>query len=283
MKRARQHRRNTRWSALASIAAAFALFPLCAAAGSPSLPAAKLLCNQGRVVCVPASLPNSLISNPLTVDVQIDSPATIDVDWELRDSSGRTLDFGSTEDRPDWPGSSASPHRTLHLMDFILRPAASQQGTLILSPSCREGSDAGDDLPQLAIPVRLSTARSVVTILEPEDPNRFHDDIYSWANSHLSTDPTPYHTDIPFAAHRVEVMAFEPRVAVGITAAVILDRYRGESPWRLTHWYRVGRTAHVGMQGSGWSGVGNYVSMLNYVLRRSMLSIPGIDNYVYDR
>jgi hypothetical protein len=169
-------------------------------------------------------------------------------------------------------------------MDFILRPAGTTQGTLILSPTAHTGrDDEAKELPQLTIPVRLSTARSVVTILEPEDPNHFHDDYYNWANTHLSSDPTPYITKIPFTAHQIEVMYFERKLAVGMTAAVVINRYQGESPWYLTHWSLVGNTAHVGLNGCGWSGVSNYVSLVNYVLRRSMLSIPGVADYVFDR
>lgn len=280
MKRAHQNCRPTvRGSASASILAILIAFPCAAAANTP-----KPLCNEGGVVCVDASLANSFVANPLALSVQVNSTGDVDVDWELRDSSGNMLDLGSTEDRLDWPGSDPSPRRTLHIMDFILRPAGSTQGTLILTPIAHKSQDdEGEELPQLTIPVRLSTARSVVTILEPEDPNHFHDEYYNWANTHLSSDPTPYQTKIPFTAHQIEVMYFDRRVAVGMTAAVVINRYQGESPWYLTHWSLVGNTAHIGLNGCGWSGVSNYVSLVNYVIRRSMLSIPGVADYVFDR
>jgi hypothetical protein len=280
MKRGSYDRLNkSRLKVGAAIVAALAAFPLGAAARQPG---GKMLCNEGGVLCVATSLQDSIVSNPLKLDLQINSPGDVDVDWELRDSSGNILSTGSTEGLKDWPGADSS--YAFHVADFILKPASSQRGILILTPIAYKGNDDdGQELPQLTIPVRLSTRRSIVTIAEPEDPNRFHDDYYNWANVHVSSDPTPYRTSMPFTAHRIEVMYFDRSVAVGITAAAVINRYQGESPWFLTHWSQVGKTAHVAMDGSGWSGVSNYVSLLNYVIRRSMLSIPGVEDYVYDR
>jgi hypothetical protein len=265
---------------IAAVVAALAAFPLGAAARQPG---GKMLCNEGGVLCVPGSLQNSLVNNPLKLDLQVNSPKDVDVDWELREGSGSVLAVGSTEGLKDYPGEDTG--YAFHVTDFILKPASSERGTLILTPIRHKANDDddGQELPQLTIPVRLSTRRSIVTIAEPEDPNRFHDEFYNWANMHVSTDPTPYRTGIPFTPNRIEVMYFDRSVAVGITAAAVINRYQGESPWYLTHWSRVGKTAHVAMDGSGWSGVSNYVSLLNYVIRRSMLSIPGVEDYVYDR
>jgi hypothetical protein len=270
---------------LACAASLFASFPPVSHAAPPLKRTAKLLCNQGGVVCVPASLSHALISNPLTVNIQVTSPLDVDVDWELRDSTGNVLDFGSTEDRGYWAGQHPSPRRTMHVMDFILKPSASTQGTLVLSPVVcmdkdRDGQNEGQDLPQLTIPVRLSTARSVVTLIEPQDPNRFHENYFNWANTHLSTDPTSYQTDMPFTTHQFEVMRFDRKAAVGVIAAAIIDRYRGEGPFYVTHWSLVGSTAHIAMDGSAWSGVSNYVSLVNYLIRRSVSYVPGVEDYV---
>jgi hypothetical protein len=247
--------------------------------------AAAPLCSKDGVVCVAGSLAGSLISNPIRVDLEVTSAEYVDLAWELRDGTGNVIQSSSTYNHMDWPDERIPLHRTFHVVDFILKPAASSRGTLTISPLTEDGLPEGDkSLSAVVLPVRLNTDESSITVFEPAKEDAFDDDFFSRAFSgHTDLNRTNAgRAKIPFKADRLRVMHFEPRDLVGITAAAVLERNPGQSVWYLIHWGRVGSTAHVTIQGSAWAGVSFYFVTLDYILRRNMLALPGIHHFVWD-
>jgi hypothetical protein len=130
----------------------------------------QLLWNEGRILCVPANMANSLISNPLKITVIVNSADDIQIDWELDDGGGKLLEAVSQYDDYDSQNPVWSTSRAVLVQGFISRPSESERGTLTISPSRYTIGNGTEDLPKLRIPVRLTTATTTITILTPADP-----------------------------------------------------------------------------------------------------------------
>ena len=248
------------------------------AAQAPS--SANLICSEGRIICVSQSVAHSLISNPLRIEVHVNSPDEIEVDWEIDDSTGQVLESSSTYDYPDTPTRDSSPTKTLHIQDFIFTPAKSESGTLILAPSRYAIATGKVDLPGIKIPVRLTTATTLVTTLEPFDPQALGTAIMEWMDSH---DPPEFDPKLKLVAHHDTIMRIDRDAVIGATAeAVLRSGGGGQSPWHVTDWHQEGRTAHVKIAGDGWAGVSYYLADVDYRIRKSVLNLPGIKKFVFD-
>jgi hypothetical protein len=64
----------------------------------PAANGSKSLCASRRIICVSKSVTNSLLSNPFSIDVQVNSADDIQVRWEIRDGTGQILESSSTGD-----------------------------------------------------------------------------------------------------------------------------------------------------------------------------------------
>jgi hypothetical protein len=50
----------------------------------------------------------------------------------------------------------------------------------------------------------------------------------------------------------------------------------------VTDWHQEGNTAHVKIAGDGWAGVSYYLMEVEYLIRKSVLNLPGIEKFVFD-
>ena len=255
------------------------LQPIHANAG---VPAEDQLCNEGRTVCVAAATENSLVTNPVRLQVHVNSPDWVELEWEIRDDSGKRIDWNGTKGRMDWPTQNPSPQRTLHILDFILTTAASDHGTITIAPKLVRPNIEPQPLPILSFPVRLTRKVSNVTISVPADPAGFDHEFWDWWFD-TPGDPKKFRTNINFKRQELEVMQFAPDALIGITAAAVLTPKPAPGLWQVFGWHRAGTTAHVTIDGSAWAGVANWYAMTEYLMYRSMLAIPGIHNLVLDR
>ena len=83
------------------------------------------MCNQDGSLCVKPALAHSLIQNPMHFEVRVRRAETVDLEWELRDASGKLLDEDS-DDRLDYLVSrSSDSERTFGVRDFAIAPAKS--------------------------------------------------------------------------------------------------------------------------------------------------------------
>jgi len=247
------------------------------AAQAPS--SANLICSEGRIICVSQSVAHSLVSNPLRIEVHVNSPAEIEVDWEIDDSTGQVLESSSTYEYPDMPTGDSSPTKTLHIQDFIFTPAKSESGTLTLRPT-RYGAATGKaDLPGLDIPVRLTTARTSVTTLEPFDPQALGTAVVEWMDSH---DPPEFDPKLKLVLRHDTIMRIDRDAIIGATAEAVLRSGTFQCPWHVTDWHQEGRTAHVRIAGDGWAGMSYSLTEVDYLIRKSVLNLPGIKKFVFD-
>ncbi len=233
--------------------------------GIPAVADSQNLCTEGRVICVSETVTNTLISNPFRLDVQVNSADDIFVAWEIRDSTGQVLESSSTYDYVNQPTRDFAPGRTLHVQAFILTPSKSERGTLTLTPSRYTIRTGGVNLPGLTIPVRLTTAKSTVTILEPENPNDLKGAASDWLESgdHSDFDPK-----LKLDARKIEIMRFDRAMIIGATVEAVFRSWPGQGPWHVTHWRQIDSTAHVTLVGDAWLGVSYYATEVEYVIKR---------------
>ena len=239
-----------------------------------------LICSEGRIICVSRSVAHSLISNPLRIDVYVNSPDEIEVDWEIDDGTGQVLESSSTYDYPDTQTRDSSPTKILRVQDFIFTPAKSEGGTLILRPSRYTVATGKVDLTDIKIPVRLTTATTLVTTMEPEDPQAIGTAVIERTNSN---DPSEFDPKLKLVPHQDTIMRIGDDAIIGATAeAVLRSGGGGQSPWHVTDWHQEGNTAHVKIAGDGWAGVSYYLMEVEYLIRKSVLNLPGIEKFVFD-
>lgn len=246
---------------------------------TPAVAGPANLCTQGGVVCVSETVTNSLINNPFKIDVQVNSADDIFVAWEIRDSTGQLLESSSTYDYVNQPTRDFAPGRVLHVQDFILTPSKSEHGTLTLTPSRYTIRTGGVNLPGITIPVRLTTAKSVVTILEPENPDELKGAASGWLQSgdHSEFDPK-----LKLDARKIEIMRFDRTAIIGATVEAVLRSWPGQGPWHVTHWRQDDSTAHVTLVAPGWLGVTYYATEVEYLIKESVLRLPGITKLIRD-
>jgi len=238
-----------------------------------------LLCNETRVICVPQSVVHSLISNPFRIEVKVNSPDEIEVDWKIVDSTGEVLESSSTYDYPDMPTRDSSPAKILRIQDFIFKPARSERGTLFLRPSRYAITTGKVDLPGIEIPVRLTTKTSIVTTLEPADPQELGNAVNEAMDS---SDFSAFDPKLKLVQRHVTVMRVNRDAIIGVTAEAVLRADPGQGPWHVTSWHQVGDTAHVRIAGDGWAGVSYYLTSVSYLIRKSVLNLPGVNHFVFD-
>ena len=237
------------------------------------------LCTEGRIICVPTSPKNSLVSNPFRIDVQANSRDDIDIAWEIRDSTGQILEKSSTNDYSDQPTQDLTVGRILHVQAFIFTPSKSQRGTVVLTPSRYTIQTGGVDLPGITIPVCLTTAQSTVSILEPDDPDALRGAVSEAEDNSNFSNFDPKLKLLPL---RMTVMRVDQGAIIGITAEAVLRSHGGQSQWHVTGWHQEGNIAHVKIAGSGWAGVSYYLAEVGYLIRKSVLNLPGIKSFVFD-
>lgn len=247
--------------------------------GSAHPSSTDLLCNEGRIICVSRSVAHSLISNPFGLEVRVNSPDDIELDWKIEDSTGQVLESSSTYDEIDVPTRHSSPKTTLHIQGFVLKPAKSQSGTLILSPSRFSVSIGKTDLPAVGIPVQLTTAKTLVTWSEPEDPEALKRAVVEWVDSE---DHQEFRPKLKLLQRQLAIMRVESDAIIGATAESVLRNSDGQGPWHVIFWHQDGSTAHVIIQGGAWAGVTYYTKKVSYLIEESVLNLPGIKTFIFD-
>jgi hypothetical protein len=238
------------------------------------------LCSKDRIICVPDSVANSVIENPFRIDVQINSTDDIYVTWEIRDNTGQVLEASSTIDYTDEPTKAFTFGRTLHILAFIFATAKTEQGTLSLAPSRYTIQTGGVSLTGVTIPVRLTTAKSTVTILEPANSDELKNAVIDWVEGEHGGEFNP---KLKLITRHIEIMRFDKSAIIGATAEAVLRSFPGQGQWHVTHWEQIGSTAHITLVGSGWAGVSYYAASVSYLIEKSVLNLPDVQKLIFDR
>ena len=237
---------------------------------------AGLLCSDSQVICVPKSLEQSLISNPLELTVEANF-ADVEVAWEVVDSTGQSLESFSTFQYLEPFSDQTSSSKTLRLNDYALQPSKSGRGTLVLTPSRYDGTQGVKEFPKLRIPVRLNTATTVLTILLPADSEKYEAEVSSSID-----DSKPFAPVTPLVPHSVTVMKVKGEDVMAATVEAVLRAKPGQAQWHVTGIRVDGKTAHVRITGDNWAGVSYYARSVYYLVAASLRKFPGIKHVVFD-
>ena len=241
---------------------------------SPAAPPSGL-CNEDKTVCVAASVAHSMITNPLTLDVRLTAPDWELLNWKLTDDAGRVL--GTSAEIEYFHDLRASQPTLVHIHNFILTRATSPTGTLTLTPRTLVADYV--DLPGLAIPVRLGTATSVVTTIDPESGEAFNQALNRWMDGESVGDFDPKVRLVP---HPITIMGIERGAIIEATAEAVLRKYPGQAVWHVEKWRREGTTVYVAVRGETWAGSSGYGQMVCYLITRSLLNLSGIKKVVFE-
>lgn len=244
---------------------------------SSSASSVNLLCNEGRIICVSQSAEYSLISSPLKVAVEVNSSDDIQLGWEVNDSTGQTLESGSTYECPVEAAVKGTSKR-FDITDYVLQPSKSDSGRLVLSPSRFNTLSGKTDLPKLKIPVRLDTATTVLTILLPKNSHEYQGEVITSINEG-EADFVP---KTPLVPQSVTVMKVEKNGIMAATAEAVLRAMPGQSPYHVTGFDVHDRTAHVKISGNAWAGVSFYWRSISFLVKKSLLQFPNIREVVFD-
>ncbi len=238
-----------------------------ALAGCGSSPPGPL-CNDARTLCVSAA---ATISNPMRIDVKTANlPGRFQLVWQIDDSTGQMLG-GSTPGEYD-SERDQDASGTFHIQDFLFMRAAADHGTLVLHA---RGAPDTEDFAELRVPVRLPTGSSEVTTLTPEDPDALRAALVEWTDQ-PHREGAVFDPPLKLVPQRTTIMRIPPDAQIGATAEAALRAHPGQAAFHVKDWTQENGTAQVELKGEGWAGVSFYLLEVEYLVRRSLLALPGI-------
>ena len=108
------------------------------------------------------------------------------------------------------------------------------------------------NLPGAVIPVRLTTAKSTVRILEPANPNELKDAASDWVQSEHHEGHPEFRPKMKLVAREIEIMWFNPSEILSATVEAVLRSWPGQGSWHVSHWQQRSSTARVTLVGDDW-------------------------------
>lgn len=237
------------------------------------------VCNQGSTLCVNAALSQSVVQNPLYFEVQVRCPDGVDLDWDLRDASGKLLDQDSDGSLAFLVSRASPSRRILAVRDFGLAPAASGHGTLVLHATAFSATRPNYPLPELSIPVRLDLRTTNVTYAVPADAHAFSQAIANSVESDPAH-PVPVQAQIQWRTRTV--LDTPPAMLGGAAAEAAARADPSQGTWHVAYYRTTATTAHIAISGEGWAGVSYYLAGLHYLLQKTAEHQPGVRRVVFD-
>lgn len=264
-----------RWSDwLISCLCSVVLCPHLAHAASTEPNSTGLLCTDGKILCVSRGLQNSRIFSPMRIRAEITSPNNIQVAWELKDSTGQSLLSGSTFDYLEPFAAQSAGSKALDVTVYILEPAKSDHGMLVLTPQRYDLSSGTTDLGCLSIPVRLDTSTTILTILLPKDLRMYEEEVIAHVEQPKKADFKP---ETPLVQKAVAVMKVEEGAKMAATAEAVLRAVPAQGePWHVKSLRLDHGTAHLDIDSDAWAGVSYYWFGVGYLLEKSLKQFPGV-------
>lgn len=229
------------------------------------------LCNSDETFCVAKSLEHERISAPLTLAVEFAAAQKVDVQWEVRDATDKTLASGiSREVDTDASGAPLSSKAFL-IREYVLQVAATREGTLVFTPSASDSSGK-KELPKLEVPVELNTETTTLTILMPEDMDKYSAEVHASVDSGDEV----FSPKTPLVPQSVTVMKTDTDAIPAATAEAVLLRWPGQGPWHVSGAYLRDGVAHVKISSTASEGVSYYATAVSYLIQMSLLRLPGV-------
>jgi len=255
-----------RWASLAVLMMA-AVFHARAATAAP-------WCSDGKVVCVSPQMRNAKVASPLHIHAQITANDDVQINWQLKDSTGASLAAGSTWDDPEALKRISATAEAFDFVVYLIDPARSDHGALTLTPTRTDVSSEKMNLPPLVIPVRLETATSELTILVPEDRAGYDADVEAYADEPVAKDFAP---KTPLVPQKVTVMKVDESSRMAATAQAVLRSMPAQGgPWHVESLRLDKGTAHLKLSSDAWAGVSYYWLAVGHLLEKTLEQFPAI-------
>jgi hypothetical protein len=232
------------------------------------------LCNQGNTICVWTAMRNAKVSSPLRIQARISAKDDVQVTWELKDDTGASLASGSTWQERETLRRRSTSAEELDARVFLIDPAKSDHGLLILTPVRTDVSSEKVNLPSLSIPLRLETETTELTILMPKDVAGYDADVQAYADEPKPTDFAP---KTPLVPQTVTVMKVDESSRMAATAQAVLRAMPAQGgPWHVESLVVENGTVHLKLSSDAWAGVSSYWLAMGYLLEKSLEQFPGV-------
>jgi len=258
------------WTSLLSISA-IGHQPAIAQQAPSSADQSNRLCNADETFCVPKSLEHAMISAPIALVVEFTAAQKVDVQWEVRDATDKTLASGSSREADTDASGAPLSSKAFIIRECLLQVAATRQGTLVFTPSAIDSSGK-KELAKLEIPVELNTETTTLTILVPEDMDKYVGEVHASVDSGDEV----FSPKTPLVPQSVTVMKTESGAIPAATAEAVLLRWPGQGPWRVSGVHLDGGVADVKISSAATESVSYYATAVSYLIQMSLLRLPGI-------
>lgn len=234
---------------------------------------AGMLCADSKLVCVAKVMRDAKVTAPLRIRGYIGA-ADLQVRWQLKDSGGAILTSGSTYNDPQALVYRTASTRDLDVTAYVVLPANSDRGTLVLTPLRTDTSSESMDLPGLTIPVRLETATSTLTYMWPSDVAAYDAEVDAYADE---VKAAPFEPRTALIPKEVTVMKVDESARMAATAEALLRAMPGQSgPWQVKSLRVDHGTVRLQLVSDAWAGVSYYWTSIGYLLQKTLEKFPGI-------
>lgn len=230
------------------------------------------LCNSDETFCVAKSLEHERISAPMVLAVEFAAAQKVDVQWEVRDATDKTLASGTSREIDTDASGTPLPSKAFLIREYVLQVAATREGTLVFTPSAIDSASDKKELAKVEIPVELNTETTTLTILMPEDMDKYSAEVHASVDSGDEV----FSPKTPLVPQSVTVMKTESSGIMGATAEAVLLRWPGQGPWRVSGAYLRDGVAHVKISSTASEGVSYYATAVSYLIQMSLLRLPGV-------
>ena len=283
-----------RAATIVTVSVLFTLSMACGSAIAQQAPSSadqsNRLCNSDETFCVSKTLEHAQISAPIALVVQFTAAQKVEVAWEVRDASDKTLASGTSREVDTDASGAPLSSKAFIIRESLLQVAATREGTLVLAPSAIDASGK-KELPRLEVPVELNTETTTLTIVAPEDTEKYLAEVHASVDSGDEV----FSPKTPLVPQSVTVMKLLPEVGAfhaddrlentgiaGATAEAVLLRWPGQGPWRVFGVHVDGGVARVMISSTATETVSYYATAVSYLIQMSLLRLPGIQQVVIE-
>ena len=105
--------------------------------------------------------------------------------------------------------------------------------------------------------------------------------VNEWMDEERHSSPE-FDPKLKLVTHRVAIMRVDRDASIGATAeAALRSKHGQQEQWHVTDWRQEGHIAHIKISGDGWAGSSSYWTGVQYLIRKSVARLPGIEKVVF--
>jgi hypothetical protein len=113
--------------------------------------------------------------------------------------------------------------------------------------------------------------------LGPEDPGALKSEVEAWLGEPRH-DSHAFNPRLNLVPQKIAIMQIQPNAIIAATAEAVLRSNPGQTPWHVTDWSQKGSVANIEFHGDTWAGSSSHFMEVSYLIRKSLLNLPGISD-----